>query len=421
MHVAAAALIQASQTAVIFMLPVLAKKYFHANHAEVLIVTAAPTVCFALSIFWNDYFERRGTGRYLAVYWLVCCLPVACGAFASNVWMVIVPHVIASIGGPGYYPVAGALLKRLYTDKRRGSVYGVLYGSVMTAGALAGYGVGVWLHNNPESFRIFLPIASGAQLAGVLMLGWLAHATGMSRERTVRTNEPGTPRLGLLLDPILHMGTVLKQDPVFARYEAAYMTYGVGWMIAYALVPLLATEGLGLGYEEIASSTTVPYQIAIVLALVPAGWLMDRMGAVRSTAISFAMLALYPFGLIWALEAHTVRDLAIASAWYGVAHAGANIGWMLGPVALAPSPDRVPKYVAIHATMVGLRGAVFQGLGVLLYEVTKSFTWPLALAGAAYVWSAYQMWTLHGRVGSRGTRAPDIAAAKEAVIPETDH
>lgn len=406
---AAAVLIQASQTAIVFMLPVLAKKHFTANHAEILILTAAPTVCFALSIFWNDYFERRTVGRYLTVYWLIACLPLVLAMFATNVWMIIVPQIITCVGAPGYYPVAGALLKNLYGDRRRGRVYGVLFGSVMTAGALAGYGVGVALHRDPESFRVFVPLASGAQLAGVVMIGALAHATGVLRSRTIRPDHDGQ-RIARMLDPVLHMGTVLREDPRFARYEAAYMTYGVGWMIAYALLPLLATEGLGLGYEEIAASTTVPYQILIVLAIFPAGWLMDHMGAARSTAISFAMLALYPVGLVWALQTNSVHNLAIASAWYGVAHAGANIGWMLGPVALAPSHDKVPKYVAIHATLVGVRGAVFQGLGMLLYEFTHSFAWPLYVAAAAYVWSAAQMWTLHARMPKHPSVPPDAPA-----------
>jgi hypothetical protein len=50
--------------------------------------------------------------------------------------------------------------------------------------------------------------------------------------------------------------------------------------------------------------------------------------------------------------------------------------------------------VGIHATLVGVRGAIFQAAGVGLYALTDSFTWPLLIAAAAYVWSAWQMWTL---------------------------
>jgi len=397
-HVAAVVLIQSTQTAVVFILGVLAKKHFQAGDTSVLVIQAAPTVFFVLSIFWNDYFERRSVTRYLAVFWLVCCLPMVAAYFATSVWMLIVPHLIASLGGSAYHPVAGELLKRLYPDSRRGRVYAIMWGTAMTVGAFACYGVGEWLNYDPESFRIYIPAAAGIQLVGVALMAWLARVTGVEGARTIRADSLDGSRLSRMLDPIVHMGSLLKADPTFARYEAAYMTYGVGWMVVYALIPLIATVGLGLRYDQYAESAQVPYMIAVVAMLLPAGWLMDKLGAVRSTAISFLMLAGYPLGLIWVLRGHSAHELLIVSVWYGMAHAGASVGWMLGPVALAPGPDKVPKYVAVHATLVGLRGAVFQGLGVGLYKLTGSFVWPLAIAGAAYVWSAFQMWALHGRM-----------------------
>lgn len=415
-HTLAVILIQATQWAVMFVLSVLARKHFSANNLEVLLITATPTVLFVLSIFWNDYFERRTFGRYLLVYWLVASLPLAFAAFATNVWMLIVPHLISSLGGAGYHPAAGELLKRLYGEKRRGRVYAILWGSAMAVGAFASLGIGEWLSKDVNAFRWYMPLAAVLQLLGVGLLVWIGQVTGVSAARKLRENVPSGERLKRLLDPVLHMGTVLKQDPTFARYEAAYMTYGIGWMVAYALLPLLVTDKLHLEYDTITQSTTVPYQLAVVLMLWPAGLLMDKLGAVRSTGLSFLMLAIYPLGLIFSGDAH---ELLITSVWYGIAHAGASVGWMVGPVSLAPSPDKVPKYVAIHATLVGLRGSIFQGLGVLLLQVTGSFTWPLLLAAAAYVWSAVQMWQLHGRMaaGARVVRA-DAAGAAKLVPPE---
>lgn len=416
LHTTAVIFIQATQWAVMFVLSVLAKKQFNASNAEVLIIQAAPTVLFVLSIFWNDIFERTRFGRYLVLYWLVAALPLVFTAFATNVWMLIVPHLISSLGGAGYHPAAGELLKRLYGEKSRGRVYAILWGSAMAVGAGASYGVGEWLNHDPDAFRIYMPLSAGIQLTGVMLMVWLARITGVSGQRKLREPAPPGERFKRLLDPVVHMGAVLKQDPVFARYEAAYMTYGVGWMVAYALLPLLATDKLGLRYDQFAESTTVPYQLAVVLMLLPAGWLMDRLGAVRSTGLSFLMLGLYPLGLI---AAGTPKELMLVSVWYGIAHAGASVGWMVGPVSLAPTPDKVPKYVAIHATLVGLRGTIFQGLGVLLYELTGSFTWPLLLAAGAYVWSAVQMWQLHGRMeAAKRAEQPDPAGAAKLVPPE---
>lgn len=389
-HVLGVALLQSTWMAVQFVVPVLARKRFDANDWQTLLITATPTIFFSLSIFWNDLFSRRGFGSYLFIYWLVGCAPLAWMGFAGDYWTLLIPHLITCIGGAGYHPAAGDLFRSLYPEKSHGRTYGILWGASMIFGAVGGYIVGDSLSRSEDAFRFFFVGSAALQLAGVGIFSWLSRVSGHSASRRLSTHE--RTRLRTLIDPIVHMKDVLRADPVFARYEAAYMTYGVGWMIAYALLPIVVTTKLHLDYDKIANSTNVPYLIAIVFMIWPAGWLMDKLGAVRSTGLSFLLLTIYPLGLIWASNAD---QLLLVSIVYGVAHAGASVGWMLGPVSLAPSPAKVPQYVAIHATLVGIRGKVFQGLGVLLYSLTDSFVLPLLIAAAAYLWSAWQMWRLN--------------------------
>jgi dolichol kinase len=250
-----------------------------------------------------------------------------------------------------------------------------------------------------------MPVAVGLQLLGVVLLWRVGIGSAASHDGKHKGPTMGasmhtqqTARQSALRDvlhevwsPIAHMRQVLREDRVFARYEGAYMTYGAGWMIGYALLPIIATDKLNLSYEQIARSTHVAYLLALVACLYPAAIALDKFGAVRSTGISFFLLLFYPVGLIFA---RNETDLIIVSVCYGIAHAGASVGWMLGPVSLAPSPEKVPAYVAIHATLVGLRGAIFQFLGVALYRLTDSFTLPLVIASLAYAWSAWQMFAL---------------------------
>ncbi len=390
-HVLAVALLQGSANAIQGLLAVIAKKEFAAANWQVVIITSAPTVFFVLSIFWSGLFARRRLGTFMLIYWAIFCLPLAFIGLATNIWMLIALQLISSIGAAGYHPPAGDLLKRLYPDAQRGRIYSFVWGGWMISAALFGYGLGQWLTVDSHAFRYYMPIAAGLQLLGVMLLLWLSRATGHTQQRE-GTIDRSPWSLRQAFEPIAHMREVLRADPVFARYEAAYMTYGIGWMITYALIPIFVVDKLNLNYEQIAKSTQVAYQVAIVVAALPAGWLMDRIGAIRTCSISFAMLTFYPIALIFtAKEDH----LLLASLWFGLAHAGASVGWMLGPVSLAPSREKVAQYVGIHATLVGVRGAIFQAAGVGLYSLTHSFTWPFVLAGAAFAWSAWQMWTLH--------------------------
>ena len=129
----------------------------------------------------------------------------------------------------------------------------------------------------------------------------------------------------------------------------------------------------------------------------------------RTSAIAFGILALYPV-LLGA--ATTVAGVALANVVFGFGLAGVFMGWMLGPVALAGSAARVPQYVAIHATLVGVRGIVFQGMAMACYKLTGSFTVPFAAAALAFLWAAVQMWRLHGAI-------QPVEAARAPRLPHT--
>ncbi len=138
----------------------------------------------------------------------------------------------------------------------------------------------------------------------------------------------------------------------------------------------------------------------------------------RTSAASFAGLVLYPLGL---LLARNPIEIGLISVWYGVMMSGVNLAWMLGPVHFAPSPALVPHYVAIHTSLVGLRGILFQGLAMLLYTLTHSFVWPLLLASAAFCWASIQMRRLHALLQTRAAEsAADRAAATARHTPSAE-
>lgn len=405
-------LIQSTQNAVFFILAVLARKRFGAGDWQTVFVTAAPTVLFVTGIFWNDVFRRVRLGRYLWIFWLVTCAPLCLAPFIQNYWHMLAIHLVVCIGIAGYHPAAGELLKHLYPDVSRGRIFSLLSGSNMLFNAAGGYAIGVFLDKSPDAFRWYMPLAAILQGVGILIFWLLAHRSGLVRDRVLAIRDASAGWIASAIAPIGHMRQVLREDRVFYRYEAAYMTYGVGWMICFALLPLILTNKLHLDYEAVARSTHVAYLLALVAALFPCGLMMDRLGAARTSGISFIALMFYPIGLMLARDA---TEMAIVSAIYGLAHSGTHLGWTLGPVSLAPTPAKVPQYVAIHATLVGLRGAVFQGVGVALYTMTKSFIWPLVFAAIAFAWAAWQMMGLSNQLAGRiRETAPKAVPAGES-------
>jgi hypothetical protein len=352
-----------------------------------LVTAAMPTLLIA-SVFWNELLRRTRLRTFLVVFWFVAALPLGCIGLVQSYPQLLTCHIIAMTGAAASAPLNGRLLKHLYPDAVRGRAYALLNVVTHAAAIVTAYGVGRWQDHNPAAFRLYFPLSAGVQIIGLTLIAWLARRTGLPDEP-----QRGRVSLAALLDPVLHMGRVLRADRTFLHYERAFMTYGAAFMLCDALLPVLATHKLGLEYKAYAESTQVTLKMSMLLLTLPMGLILDRLGAIRASGIAFAVLGVYPILLA---RAGGATDLVVASALYGVGMAGVQMGWMLGPVSLAPSPDRVPQYVAIHTTLVGIRGVIFQGLGMLLYKLSGDFYWPFALAAGAFLWAAIQMFRLQG-------------------------
>lgn len=375
------------------IVPLVARLRFDAGDWQTFFITAATPTVMVVSIFWGELLSRVTFRRYLAVHWLIAAGPFLIAAMAPSYAWLLVAHLLTAIGIAGWPPLNGELLKRFYPDSARGRVYGLLIVPTMLSQIAAVWGAGAWLQANPDSFRILMPIIAATQGAGLIILAVLC---GPQRSHGA---DAATPfQWGALADSFRRMNQTLRRDNAFLRFEAAFMTYGAGFMICEVLFPILVTEKLGLSYRTVAESAHVVMRITLLSVAFPIGWIVDRIGATRAAALSFALLALYPIGL--GLARNGV-ELAIVNVLFGAAMAGVHHGWTLGPVTLAPNAEDVGHYAAIHATLVGLRGILMQGLGMLIYVLTGSFGWSFAAAAICFGWAAAQMWSLEPAIRAR--------------------
>jgi MFS family permease len=391
-HLGSLLLVISISSSVGLLLPIIARKAFEASAWQTLLVTAAPVVLLALSIFWGDVLRRTSLPRYLALYWAIAVLPLSGIAMADSFWGFATCHLIAACGSAAWPAVNGEVLKHLYPDRSRGRVYGAITTGTVLGAAAGSFFLGRWLQSDGQAFRTFMPMAAVLQGLGVTSLVLLLKTSGVLGVRAHNRAHDGRTLAQRVIEPLTHTREVLAGDRVFARYEAAFMTYGAAWMICEALRPMLLTDHLKLNYGAIGTSGFMVFQLAVASCTFLAGSILDKLGPARLCVLTFGLYPLYPIALALA---ENEQHLLLASIAYGVCTAGVNAGWMLGPVTLAPSPDKVPQYVAIHATMVGLRGTVFQFFGVWLYQLTGTFTASFAVAALCFAWASYQMWALH--------------------------
>lgn len=386
MHSAGAACFGVMQ-AVIVILPFLARQRFHATNWQTTILTAAVPVTQFFTIFWHHIYARCRLRTYFILLAVTACVPIALIALATNVWHVMVLFAVAALGGAGntaaMSPLNADLLRSCYADGSRGRALGVINASQFAGAMLAGLAIGAMSDRDADSFRVYLPCVAAMMFGALLMYRGICLGDAFrTRSRAI------VSAASSLWTPLREMSVILRADKRFAGYEAAFMSYGVGWMICTALVPALATDKLHLSYSDYSRAMIVVYQLMHLALLAPMGWVADRAGPVKLAAASFLWLTGYPL-LLMVVSSSTW--LLVASVMYAIGMVGVQLTWTLGPVSLAGDPAKAPHYLAIHGTMVGIRGVVFQGLGMALYAWTGRFDIPLVIGAAGFCWAAWRM------------------------------
>lgn len=399
----------ALQAAVFQMLPVLLRSHFRADEWQTVISTAAISITLVLSVIWNELYRRMSSRGYLVLLWASAIAPLAGIALCYRAWSALFFIVIAATGFGGMQPFSGDILRNCYPPIARNRVFSVVQMVTQFTVMVGTYLIGLWLHFRPDSFRLYLPVGTVLVGGGMWLMYRITRKQLFIERQQARPTEPLLTSLRLVYHNMLK---VFREDSIFRRHETAFSIYGLGWMICWALLPFLCVDKLRLNYEEVARSTQTALQLTLMVTMLPMAYLMDRFGPLTTVAWSFAALAFYPIGLMWAFDANS---LTIVTIVYGVMLSGVNLAWTLGPIFLARDASQAPTYLAIHATMVGIRGLIGQFPAVALYRWTGDLRVPLGVAVVMFAWGAVIMFRVER--DRRASLKPKIAAEPIAVAP----
>jgi hypothetical protein len=391
----------ALQAAVFQMLPVLLRSHFKANEWQTVISTSAISITLVLSVVWNELYCRMGSRSYLTLLWVSAIAPLAGIALCHGAWGALFFIVIAATGFGGMQPLSGDILRNCYPPVARNRVFSVVQMVTQFTIMIGTYLVGLWLNFRPSSFRVYLPVGTVLVGAGMWLLYRITCQQLFIERQQSRPSEPLMTSLSRVYHNMLR---VFREDSIFRRHETAFSIYGLGWMICWALLPFLCVDKLKLNYEQVARSTQTALQLTLMATMLPVAHVMDRFGPLKTAAWSFAALTFYPIGLI---VAHDVNSLTLVTIVYGIMLSGVNLAWTLGPIFLARDASQAPTYLAIHATMVGIRGLVGQFPAVALYRWTGDLRVPLLVAMVLFAWGAVLMFRVER----------DRRAGLEAKIP----
>jgi predicted MFS family arabinose efflux permease len=266
-------------------------------------------------------------------------------------------------------------------------MFGLFMVANLLAAGLAAKCVGYLLDADPRWVRVIYPAAAASGIAAFLLMGRIRWRRSREARRLAAAASEGV--LKAMRGAWRETFRILREDKAFRTYERGFMLYGLGFLSSYPLIVLYAEERLRLSYGAYTWALSVAFPLAQIGGAAIFGRLSDRLGVVRTTAISFVLLSAF-FGLM-PLVGSAVA-LAAASMLWGVAMGGVNVGWSLGPLHFAPD-GQAHMYGAVHFCLVGIRSLIGPFLGFAMRDLF-GFPPAFALSAALVATGALTVWLL---------------------------
>jgi hypothetical protein len=169
--------------------------------------------------------------------------------------------------------------------------------------------------------------------------------------------------------------SLLRRDPLFARYQTCQSVLGAANMMTEGPLIYLVSRQLQAPYTtSIALTMAIPLVLSMLTLPFWAAYL-DRVHISEFRA-RHSWIWVAALGLTWAGAAlESLWLVGMGRVVLGFGRGGGSLAWQIGHNDFA-SPGNAALYMGIHVTLTGIRGAVAPFLGMALYVGWSGATLP---------------------------------------------
>lgn len=341
---------------------------------HIALITAAPFFGSLVTYYWAHRAQVEGEKKY--VVWgsfIARSLFFAMAFIASPLIFALVASfalLMGSISRPAYIGV----LSQIYPEQYRGRAMGFVMIGSSAAAMLASYFGGKSL--DIVGYRWIFPLGAFFGILSSLIFNRI------EVKEKLYADVPEKFR-------IAEMFEILKRDVAFKKFERYFMIFGFSNLIAMPVYPIFLVDKLRVSNFEAGKLATVASLLGIATVYIW-GHLSDEYGAPKIMSWNVLLLSFVP--LIYAF-ANKFAVLYFASVISGAAFTGLELLVVGSAISLSRGKD-VPKYSAIHTTLLGIRGVVAPFLGIRILHIL-GFRWLFLLSFAGifaggfllYLWS----------------------------------
>ena len=341
---------------VLTLLPWVVRHTLGGSDWEVAVLTAAPIVCHLLDVYWAHLCQNRPKMPWVLYPGMIARLMMMTVGFAVNSTMLVLIASVSYLVQSIPTTAINAIWRNNYPGTHRYRVMGVVLSVMYLVMAATSYGSGQVLRRFDDTFwfRIVIPAGCVFGVLGVYVFSRIK----VRGERPRRRADTRRRRRFSLFG---NMG-LLWRDRRFGKYMLVQFTSGFSnLMTVPVLVALLKYQGVH--WEKAALVLGVAPNVLMALTIPLWGRVLQRFNPMQARAF---------FGVVWAagyviiaFSGDNVNWVILARAVTGVASGATMLLWFLQQMYFARRTD-VPKYMGVHCTLTGIRGAVAPFVGVWL-------------------------------------------------------
>jgi MFS family permease len=333
---------------VIFFLPIIGRR-LGANPTEVAMITAAPTACFLLTMFWAKMCRKRKK-----VLFVVFSTLIARSLFLSMFFVssphIFVPIVIgAAILESMAIPAYSAVMKEVYHERYRGKAMGYVRFFCSVTAMLASLAGGYLLDMEKGTFYRFI-FPAGAIFGMTSSL--LFRKIKIRRE----TKLPAIDRLsGSIKD-------FLKNNHL-KYFTFSFFTAGFGYLVGAPLYPLFLVDELSLSNTVIGYTGSIA-ALAGAVSFVFWGRFLDKHRPIQM--VKFIMLLAAAIPMIYSLS-YSMYPIIFVSALSGIIMNGWDLCWY-NHIIQTVRREHIPGIFGIQYSLIGMRGLIAPFIGTMLSQ-----------------------------------------------------
>jgi predicted MFS family arabinose efflux permease len=306
-----------------------------ATPLQLAVMSSAGGGCLLLSLLWARACHGRPPLPYLvwpafAARGMFLLVP-----FVSSAWSFVGIVVAREFFGAAAAPAQAAVVERVYPRAQRGRALGL----IRMAGAVLGIGLAL------AAGQLFEHVGYRWIFVGAALLGMAASL------RLRQLSVPALESAGEEPGGLAGAWQMVNSDRAFRRLLIASFLFGFGCWIQTPAHPLLLVDVLQVSASQVGVLAAVA-AVATLAGSVYWGWLIDRKSSLEALRVMYLFGATTPLIYYlawspWVLAASAVTD--------SLAAVGLELVWMMAVIDVA-GPQRTAQYVAISATLAGVRG-----------------------------------------------------------------